>query len=458
MPLKLAIFDFDQTLSTCHVYYALSGGDGGVWVPPPYARTESGQLTRLAELDAQPEFAAQGGFAYSAFGGTERVEQLKAFMEELHSSGVECIVCSRGLVGPIQRCLDKVGLLGFFKQIFANVGNGTNPTEYDLHLPLGAPGADARYLGGAANSGWGSKRSLIAKCLLERGLQSNEAVFVDDTPSEVDSARGTCEIVQVQPPTGMGPREFELMRQLLRGASSATPPRPTHNSSVRAYSTDSAVRRIPREESGASESSTPRQMNNPWAAQQQHALVQQPTLHPTGRVLHQNGSFPQTGSFPMAGDRPCRSSREAWREESQELRNGPVTPVYLPGQQQLPEPPPPPTRDGHSTVAAAALPAVDDFSDSPPPPPPPPPRREPETALSESRYRSPGRTSSPGRTCRSEPWTPCESTLPEDVPQTPVCCWLQASTAASQYRRGAVGGPPGTAAPLLGYLSLCSLQ
>jgi len=449
MPLKLAIFDFDQTLSTCHVYYALSGGDGGVWVPPPYARTESGQLARLAELDDQPEFVAQGGFAYSAFGGTERVEQLKTFMEELRSSGVECIVCSRGLVGPIQRCLDKVGLLGFFKQIFANVGNGTNPTEYDLHLPLGAPGADARYLGGAANSGWGSKRSLIAKCLLERGLQSNEAVFVDDTPLEVDSARGTCAIVQVQPPAGMGLREFELLRQLMHGAGSATPPRPTHNSSVRAHSTDSAGRR---EESGASESSTPRQISNPWAAQQQHALVQQPSLQPTGRVLQQNGSFPQNSSFPMAGDRPCRSSREAWREESQEPRKGPVTAVYLPGQQQLPEPPPPPTRDGHGTAATATLHTVDNLSESPPPPPPPPPRREPETALSESRALR------EGRTCRSEPGTPCESTLPEDVPQTPVCCWLQASNAASPCRRGAVGGPPGAASPLLGYLSLCSVQ
>lgn len=46
--LHLAIFDFDLTLSAVHVYYALSGGDSGMPVPPPYARSERGQLAKVA--------------------------------------------------------------------------------------------------------------------------------------------------------------------------------------------------------------------------------------------------------------------------------------------------------------------------------------------------------------------------------------------------------------------------
>jgi len=59
MPLQVAVFDFDLTLSACHLYYSLSGGDGGIQVPPPHAETEKGQLARLLELDASPDFRNQ---------------------------------------------------------------------------------------------------------------------------------------------------------------------------------------------------------------------------------------------------------------------------------------------------------------------------------------------------------------------------------------------------------------
>ena len=40
---------------------------------PPFAKTDRGQLARLAEMDARPEFQALGGFSLAAFGGRGRV-------------------------------------------------------------------------------------------------------------------------------------------------------------------------------------------------------------------------------------------------------------------------------------------------------------------------------------------------------------------------------------------------
>jgi len=232
MPTRLAVFDFDRTLSCCHVFAALSGGDGGLPVPPPYARTERGQLARLAELDALPEYRTLGGFALAAFGGPERVAQLRALLDDLHAAGVECVICSKGFVGPLRRCLEQVGLLRHFTQVFGNTG-GAGPTEYDASVPPQALAGSARLLGTPANTGWGSKPQLVAKCLRERGLQGRDAVFIDDTPSEVAGVQSVCATIQVHPPRGMGAREFELLRRWLApggGGASVTLYRPLSGS------------------------------------------------------------------------------------------------------------------------------------------------------------------------------------------------------------------------------------
>jgi len=198
----------------------------------------------LVELDSLPEFAARGGFAWTAFGGPERVSQLGALLEELRLAGTECLVCSRGLVGPVRRCLDKVGLLGHFTQVFANIGGASSSasvdaTDFDRRVaaePTWLPEVEAQHLGSPADGAWGSKAQLMSRLLRERGLQGGEAVLIDDTASEVESARAICRTIQVQPPQGMGPREspqgmgpreFELLRRLLAGSPCSGPgPRP----------------------------------------------------------------------------------------------------------------------------------------------------------------------------------------------------------------------------------------
>jgi len=222
--LQLVVFDFDQTLSACHLHHTLAGGEGGIKIPPPFARSERGQLARLAELDDCEPYCETGGFAVSAFGGGPRVAELRSLLDELREADVECCICSRGLVGPIRRSLDQIGLLDHFSEIFAN-STATNVTEYDQRLPADAVSdEDLSYLAGEGYPRWGpSKGRLVKRLLRERGLRQDEAVFVDDTLSEIHTVQGTCFTIHVQASAGqangegMREREFTLLRRLLAG-------------------------------------------------------------------------------------------------------------------------------------------------------------------------------------------------------------------------------------------------
>lgn len=225
MPLQLAVFDYDLTLTVHHMVYVLSGGEASLQVPPPHARTERGQLARLLELDRQPGYQAQGGFAQIVFGSADRVKLLRQLLEELRSQGVECVVCSKSLVGPLRRCMDRVGLLGYFSKIYANVGDVYGATDYDQMFLSGHGrlGQDERYLGSAGMAGWGSKRELVARLMTERGLRGADAVFVDDTEAEVRSLEGLCATVHVAA-HGIGQRECTVLRQMATELGPPTTP------------------------------------------------------------------------------------------------------------------------------------------------------------------------------------------------------------------------------------------
>lgn len=208
----LVFFDFDQTLSVWHIFYVLSGHtSNGVSIRPPFARTERGQLARLAELDETPEFKP-GGFALSAFGGEKRVQELRAFLIKLCKKRVECFICTRGLVGPVRWCLDQLGLLDYFSKIYGNIGESYGATEYDIQV------TDSHcdfqdLLGDPGQTGWQSKQNVVARCLHERGLGYKDAVFVDDQEHEISAMAATCTTVLVESQQGIGPAEFELIWQ-----------------------------------------------------------------------------------------------------------------------------------------------------------------------------------------------------------------------------------------------------
>lgn len=236
MTLQLVVFDFDLTLSSVHIFNAVAGM-GALqkadrcepsiaeipFATPPFAKTERGQLARLAEMDARPEFQALVGFALAAFGGRGRVGQLNSLLTELRQRGVECIICTRGLVGPVRRCLEQLGMLGFFTKVYGNIGAHYGTTEYDVRLSASAIGSDSRFLGGLELAGWGSKQQLVARCLQERGLSGCDAVFIDDDPLEVRRVHHTCFTIQVESPSGMSQREIDVVRATVFGQQASPP-------------------------------------------------------------------------------------------------------------------------------------------------------------------------------------------------------------------------------------------
>jgi len=216
LPLKLVVFDFDCTLSVWHVFHMLSGIRPTSAVPPPYARTEFGQLSRLAELDTK---FGPGMFATLAFGGPLRVARLKSVLTSLRDGGVECIVVSRGMVGTNQKLLDQLGLLQFFGEVFGNIGCSMGTSDYDASIH--STGSDAKYLGNPeAEIGKVLKSELIASCIRKRGLTSDQVMFLDDDLEELASAQGLCKVVHVPGRSGVGEAEFKAILSRLPSAPS----------------------------------------------------------------------------------------------------------------------------------------------------------------------------------------------------------------------------------------------
>lgn len=112
----------------------------------------------------------------AAFGSEARVAVLSSLLEQLNDAGVECMICSRGLVGPIRKCLDQLGLLQFFTKVYANTGDSYGWSDFDKKLTPAMLGDDAKYLASPLeSSGWGSKAQLISRCLAERGFRGEDA-------------------------------------------------------------------------------------------------------------------------------------------------------------------------------------------------------------------------------------------------------------------------------------------
>jgi len=215
--LRLVVFDFDQTLSVVHVYNSIAGGREVWQLPAPHACSEAGQLARIVSLDRHPQLQQQGGFAVAAFGGAERVQRLLQMLEQLRQAGVECVICSRGLVGPIQKLLDQLGLLRYFSEVYGNIGDTYGQMSYDTQVRRSNLGDDVKYLGTRQQSEWSSKRDVMERLILSRGIRPDEAIFVDDQSHEIKAMHGACKTLQVYPPCGIEqPHINELLRHAPR--------------------------------------------------------------------------------------------------------------------------------------------------------------------------------------------------------------------------------------------------
>lgn len=221
--LKLAVFDFDNTLTVFNVFASIAGSctTTAMHVPPPHARTELGQLLRIVELDENPNWGS-GAFAKAAFGSVERLAQLHALLKSLRDADVECIVCSRGMRAVVRRCLKQVGLLDSFTQVFGTRGSlqGLGPLEslgtFDRSLPaIPADMAEENHLHDHSYESVGkAKREVIQHSLERRGLKFDEAIFIDDNMNELMSVRHICLTMNVAQ-GGLGQREIGMLQTMM---------------------------------------------------------------------------------------------------------------------------------------------------------------------------------------------------------------------------------------------------
>ncbi len=101
---SVVVFDFDQTLTTAHMFHLIGGGHKLVW--------HDGTLTRERILDNK-EFIVDG-----IFGGEKRLAELKRRLSLLFLES-DLVISSNNYLTHIKRALEKVDLLSYFSWIHA---------------------------------------------------------------------------------------------------------------------------------------------------------------------------------------------------------------------------------------------------------------------------------------------------------------------------------------------------
>lgn len=256
----LVVFDFDQTLSVVHVYKLLRGagpqGPDRLCVPASMiARTELGQLRLAEELDGAAPFADLGGFALSVLGGARRVAWLKGVLQELRQQGLDLIVCSRGLLAVVRRCLSDVGLLSLFTRIYARVGEEYGVTNYDEFACQSPPSAaELKLLGTAADGWWKRKVDVINIQRKQMGLSKDDVILIDDDVREIAGAKDACRTVLVREAGGITADDFEELWASVAGAQRREKPIGSLGTSA---GHSSPPRRPHRPSSGAFRSTSP---------------------------------------------------------------------------------------------------------------------------------------------------------------------------------------------------------
>ncbi|CAK0816096.1 unnamed protein product, partial [Prorocentrum cordatum] len=130
-------------------------------VPAPHASSEEGQLCRIDELNRN-EFQKAGGFACAAFGGASRVDEVGKMLRTLREREAELIICTKGLVGPVKKCLLDLDLLQHFSEVYGNIGSNYGLLAYDREASTAQTPALAELLGRPDQASWGTKDRLIS--------------------------------------------------------------------------------------------------------------------------------------------------------------------------------------------------------------------------------------------------------------------------------------------------------
>eukprot|EP00747_Dinoflagellata_sp_TGD_P081491 gnl/TRDRNA2_/TRDRNA2_161325_c0_seq1.p1 gnl/TRDRNA2_/TRDRNA2_161325_c0~~gnl/TRDRNA2_/TRDRNA2_161325_c0_seq1.p1 ORF type:complete len:204 (-),score=44.40 gnl/TRDRNA2_/TRDRNA2_161325_c0_seq1:78-689(-) len=172
----------------------------------PYALTERGQVRRICELN-EAEFK-EHGFACAAFGGKDRVEELREFLRCLKEHGAQLFICTKGLVGAVRKCLDDLSLLDFFTDVYGNAGDVYGGTPYDQERVADLLTPEMRkFIGASKKPHWTSKAELIDELMSEKGFTWWQAVLVEDDPLEIKKAAQVCRTLSVTEAAGITPEQ-----------------------------------------------------------------------------------------------------------------------------------------------------------------------------------------------------------------------------------------------------------
>ncbi|KAF4711442.1 hypothetical protein FOZ63_021940 [Perkinsus olseni] len=232
--LKLAMFDFDQTIAVFNVFTALTEYPRTqVKVSPPYATNERGQMHRIQQLDEEGgwHYDSQTGklvkdsvegdrhekFSWSiaSLGGAARVETLRSFFRTLsEDKHVTLAIITRGNIGCVQLVLHNCGLLKYFTGgVFGNIGDRYGATEFDLSFNNSVSLSSLE--GDEDHASWSRKTDVIRRLMGDK-YEPNEAVFVEDDIKELIAAAKLCRGVYVSERRGMTDDNFQEILSLCK--------------------------------------------------------------------------------------------------------------------------------------------------------------------------------------------------------------------------------------------------
>eukprot|EP01084_Bolivina_argentea_P208513 355469_1 len=177
--IKLVIYDFDQTITSIHLYHELNYGNDD-------------QETQLAKMSDSK--------LLQVFGGKQRLERLSQHFSYLKTKNVEIGIISFGYVNVIRKALQRMNLFDlYFKQ---SVIFGCDSIEL--------------------NDADGSKAECIENTFKksktrETNLSENEIIFVDDDQYNIKEAKDskTCKTVTVNPRKGMSDGHMKQIESII---------------------------------------------------------------------------------------------------------------------------------------------------------------------------------------------------------------------------------------------------
>jgi len=177
-------------------------------------------------LNQSKPYATYGkaGFVTMAFGGGERVEQLRAHLQVLRSEGAHAVVRSRGLTGAVKKCLKDVDLLHLFDDVYGNSDEcySSGRTPFDAYVASGPATEEDEELC-VSDDGYASKNEVIERVVKKLGFSVREAILVDDDPSEISRAKTLCRTLLVENRCGITRNHMVTLEQYVRGSRPVGP-------------------------------------------------------------------------------------------------------------------------------------------------------------------------------------------------------------------------------------------